>query len=979
MNKHKILLSLVMGCCLTVYDSVLAQNSSESSNIFQELGLEDLPTPPDVSSSMSGDFPSLPLSNNEVQESSASKVDDHTKSTESSSTRADTESETDSILKPLDQLDEGISSFDEFKAALKRQRKLTDKLNDKKSISVVRESSPKTIPEVNAPKLRTIQKNEVSESDTFVNELKNSLSDTSNSSLVTNEISKTNIIQPTEDSDLVNEIQSLLKEQPAIERSKPLPSEVVVKEVVPQSTIITNDVTEPAVIEQTPAQELFAVKTPEQGNASSNTGTWVEPKKIESPVTGKSDIDEILELISDIPPVEKVSVPPATIKSSNETQTVSAENPSELNSLLEDLEEKFTSQVDKFVESTAIAPEPVVDSLETNPSDVTHQYDENSNQIVEVQAKNWTRPDPEVIKEVETPFFPGEKEIHDLVESVDESDLQNKSWPEIKRSQLDEDLSQATPEVSAFMQKYAEELEQMKGASENISNIVDAQTDSIQNPENPEKPLVLKNAAYESTDSNDVEKSIAPPSLATELQASNEIVPFIAIDEAPLQGAIRQLARQSGINFIFDPKIVDGKDMQGNAIEFAPVTVRFENVTALQALDALLDSYGLALEPNKKTRIAKVTFKRAPAEEPLESQVIQLKFHAADEMSTILTGFIGSRSSITAHSKSSKIVVNATKAEMEQIAELVYELDVPSKNVLIEANILETSKNPKSLRGIDWSGTFADHQFNFGNGTSSGTQNSDGSNNISTSFSGSGASLIKGAGFTPQIAFLNSDGLNAVLNFLNSDNQTRVVATPRTVTQNGVEATLEVTRAFPIFQESPGSQAVPATTTIIYTNLGTILRVQPRISADDSVTLDVRPEVSSVDGKDQSQVGGRVSEANIYAIRRMQTTVRVPSGHTLVMGGLSSDTRSKKQNKVPLLGDIPLVGKLFQSREKSQENQNLIVFITPTIVTENDYQPTESDFLRSKLEKKESDIKFESLLDSAEPYDWSFGSSDDDG
>jgi len=368
MNKHKILLSLVMGCCLTVYDSVLAQNSSESSNIFQELGLEDLPTPPDVSSSMSGDFPSLPLSNNEVLETSAGKDDDNAKSTESSSPKVDTESETDSILKPLDQLDEGISSFDEFKAALKRQRKLTDKLNDKKSISVVKESSPKTIPEVNTPKIRTIQKNEVSKSDTFVNELKNSLSDTSNSSLVTNEISKTNIIQPTEDSDLVNEIQSLLKEQPAIERSKPLPSEVVVKEVVPQSTIVTNDVTEPVVIEQTPAQELLAVKTPEQGSASSNTGTWVEPKKIESPVTGKSDIDEILELISDIPPVEKVSVPPTTIKSSNETQTVSAENPSELNSLLEDLEEKFTSQVDKFVESTAIAPEPVVDSLETNPS-----------------------------------------------------------------------------------------------------------------------------------------------------------------------------------------------------------------------------------------------------------------------------------------------------------------------------------------------------------------------------------------------------------------------------------------------------------------------------------------------------------------------------------------------------------------------------------------------------------------------------------
>jgi type II secretory pathway component GspD/PulD (secretin) len=225
-------------------------------------------------------------------------------------------------------------------------------------------------------------------------------------------------------------------------------------------------------------------------------------------------------------------------------------------------------------------------------------------------------------------------------------------------------------------------------------------------------------------------------------------------------------------------------------------------------------------------------------------------------------------------------------------------------------------------------------------------------------------------GFSPDIAFLNSDGLNAVLNFLNSDTQTRVVATPRTVTQNAVEALLEVTRAFPIFQESPGSQAVPATTAIIYTNLGTILRVTPRISADDSVMLQVSPEVSNVDGKDQSQVGGRISEANIYAIRRMETTVRVPSGHTLVMGGLTSDTRTRKQNKVPLLGDIPLLGKAFQNREKNQENQNLIVFITPTIVREDDFQQSETDFLRTKFDPGESDITFDSMWDSAEPYSW---------
>lgn len=599
----------------------------------------------------------------------------------------------------------------------------------------------------------------------------------------------------------------------------------------------------------------------------------------------------------------------------------------------------------RIVESLPVAgvqtvPAPKPDVQSQNPDSVIDQL--FNEQIEEVSAK----------VRVQTPYEAQEQAFTENVEVVNESvDLDN---PDVHSSSLAADQlfanpgENVSPEVANFMEMYKAELGTPGSAS---------------------IPASDKNTQYNSFETyaelENTEEDI--------YSGSSEIVPFIAIDDAELTSSIRQLARQAGINFIFDPRVLAGIGADGvTAVEFPKVTIRFENVTALQALEAVLDSYGLALEPNKKTRIAKVSYKRPPQSEPLESEVIQLKYHSSDEMVEIMKSFVGSRSSLQPHTKSSKIVVSATKDELEKIAELIYELDVPSKNVLITANILETSRNPKSLRGIDWSGTFQDHKFSFGNGKSTGTQSSNGGvgqNNLSTEFAGSGLSVVTG-GFTPDVAFLNSDGLNAVLNFLNSDTQTRVVATPQTVTQNAIEATLEVTRAFPIFQESPGSQAVPATTTIIYTNLGTILKVTPRISADDSVTLKVRPEVSNVDGKDQTQVGGRVSEANIYAIRRMETTVRVPSGHTLVMGGLSSDTRTKKQNKVPLLGDIPVLGKLFQNKEKNQENQNLVVFITPTIVRDDDYQPSTTDFLRTKIEVGDSDVTFDSLWDSAEPHQW---------
>lgn len=558
--------------------------------------------------------------------------------------------------------------------------------------------------------------------------------------------------------------------------------------------------------------------------------------------------------------------------------------------------------------------------------------------------------------------FPQEFDNDDFSE-IDTEELVDLDNPEQYASSSIENIvgesetAEFSPEVEYFIQQYKEELEAEQKTE--LANIPDQQNNSIE----------LKPATYETIDTNPNTAPSFTKSLATELGASTEVAPFISIDEGPLVSAIRQLARQAQINFIFDPRIVSGLNQGGEAVEYPNVTIRFENVTAMQALEAVLDSYDLAIVQNKKTKIAKVTFKAAPQEEVLESQVIQIKYHSAEEMVALLSTFIGSRSSIRPHPKSGKIVVSATQGELERIAELIYELDVPSRNVLIEANILETSRNPKSLRGVDWSGTFSNHKVSFGNGNSGGTQSAAG-NNIITDFDGSGMSLISGGAFSPSVAFLNSDGLSAVLNFLNSDTETQVVATPRTVTQNEVEATLQVTRAYPIFQESPGSQAVPATTAIIYTNLGTILKVLPRISADDSVTLEVKPEVSSVDGKDQQQIGGKTSEANIYAIRRMETTVRVPSGHTLVMGGLTSDRRTKKRNKVPVLGDIPVLGNLFQNREKNQEKQNLIVFITPTIVREGDYQPATTDFLESKIELDEDEESFLSAWDQAEPYEW---------
>jgi general secretion pathway protein D len=225
-------------------------------------------------------------------------------------------------------------------------------------------------------------------------------------------------------------------------------------------------------------------------------------------------------------------------------------------------------------------------------------------------------------------------------------------------------------------------------------------------------------------------------------------------------------------------------------------------------------------------------------------------------------------------------------------------------------------------------------------------------------------------GFNPATAFLDADGVSAVLSFLNKDTDTEVVATPRAVTLDNQMATLSVTRAFPIFQVTPGSANSPAGATVTYTNLGAILYVTPRIAADNNVSLKVIPEVSNIDGVDRQILNGTANTANIYAIRRIETSVMIPSGSTLVMGGMVNDTRTKSFTKVPILGDIPFVGLAFRKEEKTRNKQNLLIFVTPTIVDDGDYQASTGGRVFLQSRPQESPEPKETAWDSGKPHDW---------
>jgi type II secretory pathway component GspD/PulD (secretin) len=332
---------------------------------------------------------------------------------------------------------------------------------------------------------------------------------------------------------------------------------------------------------------------------------------------------------------------------------------------------------------------------------------------------------------------------------------------------------------------------------------------------------------------------------------------------------------------------------------------------------------------------------------------------------------------------------------------------------LIETKLVEISSNPSTSKGIDWSGTLAAQNISFGNGqvqpalttftapgtpvtttlpsgatitttpgsttitTMGGTSSSSSSSSSTTPVIGglipNGLSLNTLSGFSPAIGFLNADGLHAVLSFLNKSSDAQVVSTPRLVTMDNETANIEVTEAIPIFNITASTANTSGGSSVNYSNVGTILQVTPRISANDYIWLKVVPEVSSSPRSDSQNVGGQIYSAPVFDYRRVNTQVLIPNANTLVMGGLVRDNPTASYTKVPILGDIPVLGHAFRSETKSLDKDNLLIFITPTIVRDSDFQyapPTK--FFKSQPRTIKPPMNPKSVWDNAEPYhNWS--------
>ena len=305
---------------------------------------------------------------------------------------------------------------------------------------------------------------------------------------------------------------------------------------------------------------------------------------------------------------------------------------------------------------------------------------------------------------------------------------------------------------------------------------------------------------------------------------------------------------------------------------------------------------------------------------------------------------------VVADKDQNTVLIVATPSEYSIIEQALKKLDVASRQVMIEVTIAEVKLTDTLSFGVDWIFRGAAPS---GRG-SGGLFQSGGFNPapvVPVPTSGAGAVAaglsVAAQGFSYLINNANfPGGVQAALHLLDTYGNTKVIANPHIAALDNQKATIKAGNRIPVSQQTiVGNVSNAVTTTSQYIDTGVLLQVTPHINDGGLVTLDVQAEVSSPGTPDVA--GG----APPIDTRSVQTLLSVPSGQTMVMGGLIQETKGNANKGLPLLNRIPILGGLFGSETMTNDRSELVLFITPRVVNDSvDYTRVIED-LRRKMER----------------------------
>lgn len=387
------------------------------------------------------------------------------------------------------------------------------------------------------------------------------------------------------------------------------------------------------------------------------------------------------------------------------------------------------------------------------------------------------------------------------------------------------------------------------------------------------------------------------------------------------------------------------------------LSLRLKDVPWDQALQIVLDSKGLASRRNGNVlwvapRGELATKEKAELEsqqqvtelEPLRSQVFRLNYQSAGDVRNMLLGtgaaggaggaaggaatsrILSKRGSLTADTRTNQLFVSDIPSKLEEVQAFLQKIDIPVRQVMIEARIVEAddtfSRNLGAKLGFASKTNGAGYGNTYTNVVSPVTQGGTWDNSPALSFPANGINGVNAASVAVSLFNAGAGRFLALeLSALEADGRGKIVSSPRVVTADNIKALIEQGTEIP-YQQATSSGA----TSVSFKKANLKLEVTPKITPDGNIFLDVDVNKDSVG----------IQTTNGFAIdtKHVQTQVLVENGGTVVIGGIYTQNERTDINKVPLLGDIPVLGNLFKSTNKINNRTELLVFLTPRVLSD---------------------------------------------
>lgn len=378
------------------------------------------------------------------------------------------------------------------------------------------------------------------------------------------------------------------------------------------------------------------------------------------------------------------------------------------------------------------------------------------------------------------------------------------------------------------------------------------------------------------------------------------------------------------------------------------LTLRLKNVPWDQALDIILKTKGLAMRRNDNVVLIAPQDEIAAREKleleaqqqvqqlsPLRSELIQVNYAQAQDMANLLTSegnsILSDRGSVSIDERTNILIVNDTSEKLENIRRLIKTLDIPVRQVLIESRIVTATDRFSKDLGVRFGVTSDDS-----NGALSGDVGlTSGSLGATTSIL-DGETIEFNDRMNVNLPVTNPAGsigialaklplgtlLELELSAAEIESRAEVLSSPRVITSNQTAAKIQQGVEIPYAEASSSGAA-----TIAFKEAELSLEVTPQITPDDRVFMQLEVH--------KDQVGQEFSGIPSIDTREVSTEVLVDNGQTIVLGGIYEQTTNDDVTRVPFFADIPLIGKLFQGSSESEEQSELLIFVTPKIVNES--------------------------------------------